>query len=236
MGAVLILVFMVAYLFVRQNKIKAEQANSLLEQKLLRSQMNPHFIFNSLQAIQNYILKHDEKQAVKYLSSFAAVTRNVLENSRMDAIPLKKEISLLENYLQLQKLRFKSRFEYEIVVDEAIDTENTAIPPMLAQPFIENAVEHGFHDIHDGRITVLYALKEKELVMEIIDNGIGMKDGYSQSKQHRSLALEITRERVDLMNKKAKEKVLFDIGEAFPMLNERKGVKIRFFLPLRVQS
>ena len=237
LGAVLILVFIIGYLFLRQTKFKADQQSSQLEQKLLRSQMNPHFIFNSLQAIQNYILKHDEKEAVRYLSSFASVTRNVLENSRMDVIPLKKEISLLENYLQLQKLRFKNRFDYEIKVDEIIDTEHTSVPPMLAQPFIENAVEHGFHDIEgQGKITISYTVKNNELVMEIIDNGTGMKDGYSQNKQHQSLALEITKERVSLMNKKTKRKVVFLLAEAFPDQLERKGLKVSFTLPLTIAS
>ncbi|MES2680151.1 MAG: histidine kinase [Bacteroidota bacterium] len=236
MGVLVLLVLVIAYLFIRQNKIKTEQQSSQLEQKLLRSQMNPHFIFNSLQAIQNFILKHDEKEAVRYLSSFASVTRNVLENSRMEFIPLKKEITLLENYLQLQKLRFKNRFDYEIHVDETIDIENTTIPPMLAQPFIENAVEHGFHDLKgQGRITVSYTIGKNELLMEIVDNGIGMKEGYAQSKQHQSLALEITKERVALMNKKAKQKVLFTIGEAFPLQEEQKGVKVSFSLPLTPQ-
>ncbi len=237
MGVLLVLVFVIGYLFIRQNKIKTKQQSSQLEHKLLRSQMNPHFIFNSLQAIQNYVLKHDEKEAVRYLSSFAAVTRNVLENSRMEFIPLKKEIALLENYLQLQKLRFKNRFDYEIRVDETIDTENTNIPPMLAQPFIENAVEHGFHDItEEGKITVSYAVQNNTLLVEISDNGTGMKDGYAQNKQHHSLALEITKERVALMNKKAKNKVVFTIGEAFPFEKERKGVKVNFHLPLNLQS
>lgn len=233
-GILLLLGALIGHLFFRQNKIRSEQQRSWLEQKLLRSQMNPHFIFNSLQAIQNYILKHDEKEAITYLNSFASVTRNVLENSRMDLIPLKKEISLLENYLQLQKLRFKNRFNYQIKIDETIDSEHINIPPMLAQPFIENAVEHGFHNIADGKITVSYAVKNSVLYMEITDNGTGMKDGYSQNKQHRSLALEITRERVALMNKKAKEKVLFTITEAFPLESERKGVKVNFSLPLNL--
>ena len=233
----LLLIIIITFLFFRQNKLRNEQQSAQLEQKLLLSQMNPHFIFNSLQAIQNFILKHNEKEAVKYLSSFASVTRNVLENSRMEVIPLKKEIALLENYLQLQKLRFKNRFDYEIIVDESIDIENMKIPPMLSQPFIENAVEHGFHNIEgEGKITVSYAIKNNALEMEIIDNGNGMKNEYSQNKQHQSLALEITKERVALMSKKIKNKVLFIMSEAFPFEKERKGVKVNFRLPLAMLS
>ena len=230
----LLLIIIITFLFFRQNKLRNEQQSAQLEQKLLLSQMNPHFIFNSLQAIQNFILKHNEKEAVKYLSSFASVTRNVLENSRMEVIPLKKEIALLENYLQLQKLRFKNRFDYNIEIDKQIDSEQTVIPPMLSQPFIENAVEHGFHGIErDGRITISFLLKNNTLIMEITDNGVGMKDSYSENKQHRSLALEITKERVAVMNKKNKEKVTFTISEAFPLQTGRKGVMVRFSLPYK---
>ena len=107
----MVLIILIAYLFIRQSKLKAEQKSAVLEQKLLRSQMNPHFIFNSLQAIQNFILNNDSKEAVKYLSSFANLTRSVLENSRIDFIVLSKEINLLRNYLQLQKLRFDLRLQ-----------------------------------------------------------------------------------------------------------------------------
>lgn len=232
--ALLGLIFVIGILFIRQNKLKGAQQSARFEQKLLLSQMNPHFIFNSLQAIQNFILKNDEKKgAIKYLSSFANVTRNVLENSRMEVISIKKEITLLENYLQLQKLRFKERFNYEIRVDEKIDVEIVRIPPMLSQPFIENAIEHGFSGIeNDGKISISYTIDNNELLMEIIDNGIGMKASYSENKQHQSLAFEITKERIALMNKKVKRKIIFTIGAAFPMQKERKGVKITFRFPI----
>lgn len=237
MGVVLLLICLLGYLIFRQNRIKGEQQRSQLEQKLLRSQMNPHFIFNSLQAIQNFVLRHNEKEAVKYLSSFASITRDVLENSRMEAISLKKEIALLENYLQLQSIRFRGKFDYQIKVDEKIDIENTMVPPMLSQPFIENAVEHGFHDIaNDGKITVCYHLENSNLIMEITDNGMGMKDNQTPNKKHRSLALEITKERVILMNKKLNGKVIFTITEAFPMAQVRKGVNVVFSIPLNFQG
>ena len=107
----MVLIILIAYLFIRQSQLKADQKSAVLEQKLLRTQMNPHFIFNSLQAIQNFILNNNTKEAAIFLSSFANVTRNVLENSRMESIPLNKEIALLQNYLELQKLRFGNRFD-----------------------------------------------------------------------------------------------------------------------------
>lgn len=232
LGILLFLVLLTTFLFIRQNRLKVTQQSTELEHKLLRSQMNPHFIFNSLQAIQNFILKRDEKEAVKYLSSFATVARNVLENSRMEFIPLKKELILLKNYLQLQKLRFADRFDYEIFVDPTINCEHVNIPPMLAQPFLENAVEHGMHDVErDGKITVSFTMLPRILLMEISDNGSGIKNQTQVKQSHRSLAMEITKERLQLINRKASRKAFYTVSEAFPHETERKGVKISFVLP-----
>ena len=118
-------------------------------------------------------------------------------------------------------------------MDDAIDIENTLIAPMLSQPFIENAVEHGMYNIeNDGKIDVFYTIKNDFLLMEIIDNGHGMGSSGSPGKKHQSLAMEITKERVTLMNKKSKKKTEFKINEAFPLQTERKGVKISFTIPL----
>lgn len=237
LGILVLLVIAFALLFARQNKLKNEQKNAQLEQKLLRLQMNPHFIFNCLQAIQNFILKEDKRQAESYLGSFASVMRNVLENSIMETILLKKEIGLLESYLSLQKLRFGNRFAYTTHIGKTVDTEHISVPPMLAQPFIENAIEHGFHSISSGgMITISYAVQNDTLLMEITDNGTGMTDNYEQSKQHRSLAIEITSARIALLNKKNSGKVSFSISDAFPFEKDRRGVKVTFILPLNLQA
>lgn len=232
LGGLVLLILLFAWLLMRQNRLSADRRNTQLEQKLLLSQMNPHFIFNSLQAIQGFILKRDEKQAVKYLSAFAAITRNVLENSRMEMISLLKETALLENYLLLQKLRYGKRFDYEIRISSDIDLETTAIAPMLLQPFVENAIEHGFRNIDDdGRIVISYFLKDDRLVVEIRDNGRGLKPATGNGKHH-SLSFAITRERVALMNKKTSRKVAFVVADAFPGNAERRGVQVMFSLPL----
>lgn len=235
--SLLTLVLLVAILLIRQGRLSARQKSTQLEQKLLRSQMNPHFIFNSLQSIQNFILKHDEKAAIKYLSSFANVTRNVLENSRMEFIPLNKEIRLLENYLQLQKLRFNELFEYEISVDENIDTSTLSIPPMLAQPFVENAVEHGMRTLEaGGKIKASYRIDNACLVMEISDNGNGFDAAKKNNDDHHSLAIEITRERIDLINLKAKKKIIYSVSALYPDRPSQKGVLVTFKIPLMLLS
>lgn len=228
----LILLAAIAFLVIRQFRYRNKEREMQLEQKLLRSQMNPHFIFNSLQAIQNFILQRNEKDAVRYLGSFASITRSVLENSRLELIPVRKELSLLESYLQLQKLRFGDKFIYHIQVDEALETDDIFIPPMLSQPFIENALEHGMSNIEEGGvIEISFTVEDDNLIMEIKDNGngIGQKNPYAN---HTSLATTITRERIELMNKKSRYRILFDITEAHPD-KIRKGVKVRFSIPLK---
>lgn len=228
----LILLLVIAFLVMRQVRFRNREREMQLEQKLLRSQMNPHFIFNSLQAIQNFILKHNEKDAVRYLGSFASITRSVLENSRLEMIPLRKEVGLLGNYLQLQKLRFGDKFEYEVQVDEAISQDEVYIPPMLSQPFIENALEHGMNGIEaGGLIQVHFSMQGQALVLEIVDNGYGIQASQKQEKNHTSLAMTITRERIELMNRKSTSKISFTVSDAYPG-TERVGVKVRFIIPL----
>ncbi|MCW3071770.1 MAG: Two-component system sensor histidine kinase, partial [Bacteroidetes bacterium] len=158
-STLLLLVIVIAFLFIRQGRLNAQQRTLQLEQKLLRSQMNPHFIFNSLIAIESYIYKNEPKEAGKYLSGFARLMRLILENSREEYIPLSKEIKTLEYYLQLQKNRFDNAFDYAIELSEGTDPEAIAIPPMLAQPFIENSIEHGIkNNGTKGSISIRFSL------------------------------------------------------------------------------
>jgi sensor histidine kinase YesM len=130
-------------LYFRQGRINAMHEKMLVEQRLFRSQMNPHFIFNSLASVQNFIVKQDDTKASIYLSRFSELVRSILNNSLQEQITLEEEISTIENYLALQKVRFSDQFDYELEVDETLDPESTFVPPMLTQPFIENAIEHG---------------------------------------------------------------------------------------------
>jgi tetratricopeptide (TPR) repeat protein len=220
------------FMLSRQGKIKTDQQKMRLEQRLLRTQMNPHFIFNALQAIQNIVLNADKKQAAKYLSLFASLTREVLNNSKEELISMSKEISLVEQYLQLQKLRFGERFEFHVCKGEGIG-DNILIPPMLGQPFIENAVEHGMRNVQaGGLIAVSYELAGDVLRMMITDNGYGMNAAPRNNKQHQSMAIAITKERIGIMNKKLKLKAGFEIKDAFPGEHERKGVCVAFAIPV----
>ncbi|MCD6065337.1 MAG: ypdA [Bacteroidetes bacterium] len=225
LAALLVAALAFGWLFIRQKRILADQKNMQLEQKLLRSQMNPHFIFNCLQAIQNYV---DDQKAVKYLSSFGMITRSVLENSRLEAIPLSKEIRLLQHYLDLQQLLNKDRFTYSLNIEP--DTDLIKIPPMLLQPFIENAIEHGFSHLQSGgQITISVSTEEDYLILEVVDNGSGLSG--EKGIKDTSLATTITQERISLLNKKSVRKSSFTVSAATAQ-QVNPGVRVRFRLPL----
>lgn len=163
-------------LIVYRNNRSRRKANRLLMLKSLRSQMNPHFIFNALNSVNNYISSSNERAANKYLADFSKLMRNVLENSGEDFIPLSKEIEILELYLKLEHSRFKDKFEYQLVIDETISPEKFAIPPMLIQPYIENAVWHGLrYKAEKGFLEVKFKNTDQNIEIVITDNGIGRK-------------------------------------------------------------
>ncbi len=172
-----------------------------LEQKALRLQMNPHFIFNALNSIQSLIARHDSKTARYFLAKFSKLMRLVLENSREARIPLDLEVQTLDNYLALECFSRGESFTYELVIDEEIDPEVAVIPPMLIQPFVENAIIHGVaHRTEGGNISVNFTVKDDFLVCAVTDNGLGRKHAQSlksqQGHQHKSAALIVTQERL----------------------------------------
>ncbi|WP_272023817.1 histidine kinase [Olleya namhaensis] len=197
------------YKYIKQQKL----ANNLLALKSLRSQMNPHFIFNALNSVNSFIATNDERTANKYLSDFSKLMRAVLENSEEDFIPLQKEIELIELYTKLEHFRFKDKFEYTIDVDKTIDIEAYQIPPMLLQPYIENAVWHGLRYKEDmGLLHISITKKQKGVIaITIADNGIGRKKSKSlkteNQQKHNSKGLGNIKKRVSILNQMYKDKV-----------------------------
>jgi two-component system LytT family sensor kinase len=208
----LILLLVTAYFmfkYIKQQKL----ANNLLALKSLRSQMNPHFIFNALNSVNSFIATNDERTANKYLSDFSQLMRAVLENSEEDFIPLQKEIELLELYTKLEHFRFKDKFDYTITVDENIDAEEFQIPPMLLQPYIENAVWHGLrYKTEKGHLNIDIAQKGKsEIAITIADDGIGRARSKAiktenQQKQN-SKGMGNIKKRVAILNAMYRDKV-----------------------------
>ncbi|MBI5541251.1 MAG: tetratricopeptide repeat protein [Bacteroidia bacterium] len=231
----LLLVLVSGILLFRQNKLKFKHTASQFEQKLLRTQMNPHFIFNSLASIESFIYDQQPKEAGEYLTSFSRLMRLILENSKSEYITLEKEIETLNFYLSLEKLRLNDTLDYSIELSNVIHTDQVYLPPMLAQPFIENAIEHGFRGIDQtGIITITFTLKEKYLEVQITDNGIGIAETQEKElhKTHRSMAMEITQERLKILNKSKRQKMIFSVTDLFNENQENKGTKIIFSIPV----
>ncbi|WBX78123.1 tetratricopeptide repeat protein [Tenacibaculum ovolyticum] len=200
----LILAAIIFFLKLRNEKSKTQ--NVIIEQKLLRSQMTPHFIFNSLSVLQGMILNKEENNAVSYLSKFSKLLRTILENSRHKTVVLSEELSAINSYMALQNLDMNPPFEYTLNVDSNINETIFKIPPMLIQPFIENAIEHAFPDKKEHKkINVTLIFKEEKLICIIKDNGIGIDEIKQKlEKNKNSLATTITSERLAMLSKEFK--------------------------------
>lgn len=231
-----VILFLVGFLFLRQNKLKNEHKSVVLEQKLLRLQMNPHFIFNALSNILKFVDTNENDKASGYLTTFSKLLRSTLESTRENMIPFEKEVGSLRNYLELQKLRYGAKFNYAIEVDEKIDQEDMSIPPMLVQPFIENAIEHGIrHKKTPGRIDVRFFLKDKKILCEVEDNGVGRERAWEtevkERSGHKSLATEIILDRIKVLNKKFRQKISLEIIDKVSESQEAIGTKVMIDLP-----
>ncbi|WP_296342396.1 histidine kinase [Winogradskyella sp.] len=197
------------YKYIKQQRL----ANNLLALKSLRSQMNPHFIFNALNSVNSFIALNDERTANKYLSDFSFLMRAVLENSEEDFIPLEKEIELLQLYTKLEHFRFKDKFDYSIEIDDTIRVEDYAIPPMLLQPYIENAVWHGLrYKTEKGHLKIQLTQKTKnQIAIQIIDDGIGREKSKilktENQKKHNSKGLSNIKKRISILNDMYKDKL-----------------------------
>ncbi len=232
LAAILVVLMISAFVFlILKNKLnKSIIKNYVFNQKLLRSQMNPHFIFNALNSVQSFILKNDKKQAVKYLSAFSKLTRSILNNSRNEFVSIQEEIDTIENYLKIQKVKMFGKFDYEISVDARIDTDYYMIPPMLSQPFTENALIHGFKDIdYKGFIIINFKIENNLLLVSVEDNGSGITE--IKSKNHKSYATEITLERLSILKKQSKTNIDFKIINLKDTIG-KNGTKVIFTLPL----
>ncbi|RPH32159.1 MAG: hypothetical protein EHM93_10505 [Bacteroidales bacterium] len=228
-------ILLVSVLLFRQHKLKTS-ANSLqLEHKLLRSQLNPHFIFNALGAIQNQVLQKPAIEAATYISSFAKLMRNTLSSSRSELIALDSDIETLTEYLSLQKLRLKDKLQYQFTTDIPCETSEIAIPPMILQPFIENAVEHGIakKDIAEGNIWISFKASNERMIITIDDDGVGLINNMeSKTNKHESLATKITQERMLALTKSYKKEFCQSITNRINNEGKIIGTRVILDIPL----
>ncbi len=188
-----------------KKEIQMQKQLAQVERQALRSQMNPHFIFNALNAIQGHIALGDKASANRYLSRFAKLIRAALQHSRMTKVPLEDDIRQLTDYLELEQSRFRGSFVYDLQLAEAIDAARVEIPPMLIQPFVENAVVHGLSaQEENGRIDIRYELQEGYLRVTVRDNGVGIETSRrlksGRNSAHKSIGLSVTQRRLEMLN------------------------------------
>lgn len=234
-GVVTVLLIVIMFLFYISN-IKKKQAALLqndLRQQVLRSQMNPHFIFNVLGSIQNFILKNDNRKASNFLSKFASLVRATLNNSAAETISLADEINMLKNYMELEKMRKEDHFTYEIIFDDDLETDFIQIPPMLIQPFIENSIKHGFKNLdHEGFLRLQISDKANWIEFIIEDNGKGISKVKKGNSTHRSMAIDIFEKRRKLIQQKHHKTFKFELLNLKDTNPKLSGVKVTIDIPV----
>lgn len=186
-------------------ELRVKKQFAELELKALHAQMNPHFMFNSLNSIKSYILKAEPKLAAEYLSNFAHLIRMILQNSKEKTISLSQEIETLLLYIELEKMRFDNKFEFGYSIDSSLDINKIQVPPLILQPYVENAIWHGLmHRREVGKLVISLEQRQQQIHCIIQDNGIGRaaagKIKKDTDKKYKSLGMRITQDRIDLMN------------------------------------
>ncbi len=238
LSIVFICLLLFFYIIYRQQRLKvkntlliAENQRLVIEQKLLQAQLNPHFIFNAIANLQSLIASGHVEEPVCYLNSFSSLLRGVLEQNRKDFIELNEEISLLNDYIRLQQMRYESVFDYQLIVDENLDLDHTLIPPMLVQPFVENAIEHGFRNIsYKGALKISFERRDGMIQIMIEDNGSGILELDEGKQKKQSLAHVILKERLTLLFSSSSKKANFTVTDKKEQGGQ--GVVAKIIIPL----
>jgi ligand-binding sensor domain-containing protein len=237
----LLLLFVIIKIIIKNEAKKTEIKKLIAESQLLalQSQMNPHFLFNAINSIQNFILKNEKEDAYDYLSKFSRLVRKTLDHSKQKTILLHEEIETINLYVTIEQLRFKNSFDYELSVDPQLDLEEYYLPTMILQPYVENAIWHGLMNLEERQARLLIGITKKDQALKIIiqDNGIGRQKAnqLKLNKTHQSLATSINQKRVDLLNEtkeykgiEVKIKDLYD-NDSIPI-----GTKVIIYIPINL--
>lgn len=224
------LILLLLLLYQKKKSTEAGLKINLIQSKLtaLKAQLNPHFIFNALSSIEQYMLTHNAKEASSYLIKFSSLMREVLQNSEKNRIFLSEEIKLMKTYIEVESLRLKFPINLNVQIDENIDPENTLVPSLFIQPFIENSIEHGISKKNEqGNIKIIAKKTEDmELICIVEDDGVGRKEKESTINiNHKSMGVEIAKERIDYINQLTNNKAFFKIDDL------EQGVRVIITIP-----
>lgn len=216
--------------FLRQQSLKHKKNILETEQRLNRARMNPHFFFNALTTLQKFALRDNDGQAMATnLSKFSNIMRETLESTYKEYVTIEQEIDFLNEYLEVQKIRFPQTFSYEVIAEKELEIDELQIPAMIIQPFVENSIEHGFVGVdYAGKISIHFAKDNKELLIIITDNGKGLSTTAKENNEHISRASQIIKDRIYLLNIKLKTKAGFSIDNN----STGNGVIVKIHLPL----
>lgn len=224
----------------RKQKIEYERRveMSKIELKALRAQMNPHFIFNSLNSIQHYIFNAKSDEAIKYLSKFARLVRTILNNSNKPTVTVGEDLEALRLYLELEQMRFEDKFDYEILVDESVDADYDIMPPLLIQPYVENSILHGLNPKPGrGKLSISFTSKDNFLICTITDDGIG-REKASEIKRtmpiskHKSMGMKITEDRLKILNEVNNSQLSVNIVDLKNPDGSAAGTEVKLYIPI----
>ena len=210
-----------------------------LELKALRAQINPHFLFNSLNSINNFILKNDTKKASRYLVKFSQLVRNILNNSSTPLISLEEELQTIELYMLIEGMRFNEQFSYKIMINSSINTSTISIPSLLLQPYVENAIWHGLlHKEGEKRITIsIEKMNDNLISIEINDNGIGRKrvqEIENKSHKGKSYGMQIGEDRLKLIKQSTGQMAQVEVFDSYDEDDIGNGTTIKIIIPDKI--
>ena len=234
--AMLGVLFLIWY---RQYQLKNEKKVLMLEQQMLRSQMNPHFLFNSLNSIKLFIINNEKETAVYYLNKFSKLIRTILSNSQEKEISLKEELETMALYLNIENIRFTEKINYEVKIEDGLNPEEIKIPSLILQPFIENAIWHGLSNKKgDKNLKInIQKIDDFGIRFEIIDNGIGrelaqkIKD--SKVSKQTSIGLKLTKERLQNFAKNLSKTTEINFEDMYDAHKNPVGTKAIIIIPIK---
>ena len=238
----IILVSIIFTVYDRHKHLNQEKKILTLEQDMLRSQMNPHFIFNSLNSIKLYIINNEKENAVYYLNKFAKLIRKILVASSEKEIPLSNELDTMELYMNIENIRFSNAIDFKIIIDDSVNTNNIKVPALILQPFIENALWHGLSSIEKDKKIELKIEKNrrKHITISITDNGVGREVSKEINKQktikRKSVGIELTKERLENFSKRYTNMYNIKIEDLYDEDGKASGTKVILDIPIHLIS
>ncbi len=232
-----IILFRNIYLRRKNEKLQNRRTQTELQQQVLRAQMNPHFIFNSLNSINRFILQNNKSQASEFLTKFSRLVRLILQNSQAPLIPLENEIESLKLYLELEALRFDYHFEYKIYIDDNLQTGSLQVPPLIIQPFVENAIWHGLmHKEDKGHLEIELTQKDDMLFCRVTDDGIGREKALAikdkSASKYKSMGMHITEERIAVLQQRNKAETYIQVTDLVFPDGSTGGTEVLLKIPI----